>query len=86
MKRKWRIAGGVIALLCVSVYLNNASWLAPAASTRGSLIAHRGVHQTFTSEGLTNEFCTATMIYLPEHEYIENSIASIAEAFRVGAD
>ena len=84
MKRKWKIAGGVIALFCMSVYLNNASWLAPRASTPGSLVAHRGVHQTFTPKGLTNESCTASMIYPPEHDYLENTIASIAEAFRLG--
>jgi glycerophosphoryl diester phosphodiesterase len=69
----------------MSVYLNNASWLAPRASIPGSLVAHRGVHQTFTTEGLTNVSYTATMIYPPEHEYLENTIASIAEAFRLGA-
>lgn len=76
----------IIAVLAVGVYLNNTSLLAPKAETRGLLLAHRGVHQTFTFEGLTNESCTATMIYPPEHEFLENTIASIAEAFRLGAD
>ncbi|MGE4232639.1 MAG: glycerophosphodiester phosphodiesterase family protein [Bacteriovoracia bacterium] len=49
------------------------------------LIAHRGVHQTFPREGLKNDTCTASRIDPPTHSFLENTVASIEEAFRLGA-
>ncbi len=49
------------------------------------LIAHRGVHQTYHREDLDHKTCTATRIYPPEHEYLENTIESIRAAFVYGA-
>lgn len=46
-----------------------------------TLIAHRGVHQTYYREGLTNETCTAARILKPEHDFLENTVESIEEAF-----
>jgi glycerophosphoryl diester phosphodiesterase len=86
MKRILKYAAIFIAVFVMGVFLNNTSLLAPAAQSRGPILAHRGVHQTFSFEGLTNESCTATMIYPPEHKFLEDTIASIAEAFRLGAD
>lgn len=51
-----------------------------------TLISHRGVHQTFKKEGLDNDSCTATRIYPPTHNYLENTIPSIRKAFEYGAD
>ncbi|MGL5060220.1 MAG: glycerophosphodiester phosphodiesterase family protein [Microcoleus sp.] len=51
-----------------------------------TLIAHRGVHQTFPLENLTNETCTAAIINPPTHNFLENTISSIREAFNYGAD
>jgi glycerophosphoryl diester phosphodiesterase len=50
-----------------------------------AVVAHRGVHQTFPLTGLTNETCTATIIDLPTHDYIENTIPSMQAAFAAGA-
>ncbi|MCC3377780.1 glycerophosphodiester phosphodiesterase family protein, partial [Cohnella sp. REN36] len=50
------------------------------------LLAHRGLAQTFSIEGVTNDTCTAERIYKPEHPYIENTIPSMEAAFRAGAD
>jgi glycerophosphoryl diester phosphodiesterase len=86
MRRVFRIAGFMLAGFILFVTVNNASVLAPTPTSNGLLIAHRGVHQDFTTEGLTNDSCTARMIYPPEHEFLENTLPSIAEAFRLGAD
>lgn len=49
------------------------------------VIAHRGVHQTFTREGLTMTACTARMIFPPKHDYLENTTRSVRRAFELGA-
>jgi glycerophosphoryl diester phosphodiesterase len=49
------------------------------------IVAHRGVHQTFPREGLKNDTCTATRIYPPTHGFVENTLESIREAYRLGA-
>ena len=86
MRAIFRLGTIALVLFSLLVFWNNTSYLVAPAQSRGTLVAHRGVHQTFTSDGLTNESCTATMIFPPEHEFIENTIASIGEAFRLGAD
>lgn len=50
------------------------------------IMAHRGVHQTYPSEGLQNDTCTASRIQLPTHAFLENTLASTREAIRLGAD
>lgn len=50
------------------------------------IMAHRGVHQTYPAEGLERDTCTATRIYPPTHAFLENTLASTAEAIRLGAD
>jgi glycerophosphoryl diester phosphodiesterase len=76
-----------VIVLAGTIYLWNASWLAPVpAEPHLRLIAHRGVHQTFSREGLTNETCTAERIYPPEHNFIENTLESMSAAFNAGAE
>lgn len=75
-----------LAAVVAAIYLWNSSWLAPAPDGELSLIAHRGVHQTFQRENLDNDTCTAERIYPPEHEFIENTIPSMKAAFDAGAD
>ncbi|WP_136442407.1 glycerophosphodiester phosphodiesterase family protein [Pacificoceanicola onchidii] len=68
-------------------WLNNTSLLfAPEQGPGIRLLAHRGVHQTYPREGLTAETCTATRIYMGNHEFIENTIPSMQAAFAAGAD
>lgn len=50
------------------------------------LLAHRGMAQTFSMEGIEWDTCTAKRINQPEHPYIENTIPSIEAAFEAGAD
>lgn len=75
------------AVFVVAVLLYNASWFAapnPDGSVR--IIAHRGVHQTYPRDGLTNDTCTAERIFEPTSPYLENTVASSQAAFDFGAD
>jgi glycerophosphoryl diester phosphodiesterase len=85
MRRVLKWAGLALAAFILFVTVNNTSLLAPAPESGPMLLAHRGVHQNFTTVGLNNDPCTAQMIYPPEHEFLENTLPSIAEAFRLGA-
>ncbi|KMJ60297.1 glycerophosphodiester phosphodiesterase [Bacillus sp. LL01] len=85
VKMVLRYAGGVLIILLGFMFLNNTSLFMSKESGKASFLAHRGVHQTFSMEMITGESCTAEQIYEPEHSYIENTIASMEEAFRLGA-
>jgi len=50
------------------------------------LLAHRGLAQTFDISQVEWDTNTAQVIYEPEHEYLENTIASMEIAFEYGAD
>ncbi len=83
--RKLHIALGVAAIIAGGLYLLNASWLA-RPNGHLTILAHRGLHQTYSRVGLTRDACTASRIDPPIHGYLENTIPSIASAFRLGAD
>jgi glycerophosphoryl diester phosphodiesterase len=83
---KWKIAAIAIALVAVILSLINASWIAPTPKGRLLMVAHRGVAQQFSREGLGRQDCTATRIRKPEHNYIENTLPSIQRAYFLGAD
>ena len=76
----------VLGAIVGAIYLVNASWRVDGPKRDVRLIAHRGVHQTFHREGLTNETCTAERIDAPRHDYLENTIPSMQAAFAAGAD
>ncbi|MDO1558066.1 glycerophosphodiester phosphodiesterase family protein [Brevundimonas sp. 2R-24] len=76
---------GAAAVVVTGLYLHNASWPADP-DNEFAVLAHRGVHQTYPSEGLTRDACTATRIHPPTHAFIENTLPSMREAFRLGAD
>ncbi|WP_244271816.1 glycerophosphodiester phosphodiesterase family protein [Pseudovibrio denitrificans] len=76
-----------LLLAAAGIYLYNASWLTfDPSSGKPKFIAHRGVHQTYHRENLTNKTCTAERIDTPSHPYLENTIASMQAAFEAGAD
>lgn len=85
-RRRLRAVAAVIAmgLIACVVYLQ-FPWPIPAVSSF-TLVAHRGVHQTFPLTGLTNETCTAAIIHPPTHRYVENTLPSMKAAFTAGAD
>jgi glycerophosphoryl diester phosphodiesterase len=74
----------LLAAVALAVFVNASFWSSYRAPT--VLLAHRGLAQTFHREGLTNETCTATRIYPPEHPYLENTLVSMRAAFDAGAD
>lgn len=78
----------ILAVLGIAAFawLNNTSLFSKPADGKPVLLAHRGMHQTFTREGLDGETCTATRIYPPEHAFIENTLPSMRAAFDAGAD
>lgn len=81
-----KILAGVVIFAGV-VYLLNASWLAaPASPGTPRILAHRGVHQTYSRVDLDAETCTAARMDPPSHEFIENTIPSMRAAFAAGAD
>ncbi len=50
------------------------------------LLAHRGLGQTFDIENVNWNTNTASIIYKPEHNQLENTIESMQAAFDFGAD
>ena len=83
---RWRWAAVAVAAFALLVSVANASWLAPAPSGPRILVAHRGLAQQFPREGVERDTCTATRIRPPEHEFIENTLRSMGNARRFGAD
>lgn len=84
MRNRW-IVLAAIALTSGAIALFNAPfWGRPAGEL--TLLAHRGVHQNYHRENLTNETCTAERIFPPEHDFIENTLPSMRAAFDAGAD
>ncbi len=83
---KWKMLGIAMAVLAIAVSVMNASWLAPKPKGKLLLVAHRGVAQQFSREGLGREDCTATRIKPPEHHYIENTVPAIKQAYYVRAN
>ncbi len=74
-----------VPLAYVLVYLGNLPFLSAARVDHFDAVAHRGVHQNYARNNLTNETCTATRIFPPTHEYIENTLPSMRAAFAAGA-
>jgi len=83
MKKRYYIPLAVLAVL----WAWNSSLLASAPeNSEIKLLSHRGVHQTYPRDGLKRDTCTATRIYEPTHNFLENTIASSQAAFDFGAD
>lgn len=86
MRKVWlkRIAF-VFALAFLALTVINASWLAPTPTGYIKLLAHRGAYQQFDRAGVDNRTCTASRIEVPVHDYLENTLPSLAAAQRLGA-
>ncbi|MCY9514864.1 glycerophosphodiester phosphodiesterase family protein [Paenibacillus apiarius] len=72
--------------LFLFMYLNNSNLFTNHRSEAPFLLAHRGLAQTFSMEGIEGDTCTAERIHTPEHPYLENTIPSMEAAFEAGAD
>ena len=85
--RRFRQRSAIVAAAAIAaLYLANASWLAPKSAGRPVVLAHRGVSQGYSRDGLTDETCTAARIDEPTHGYLENTLPSIAASFAAGAE
>lgn len=74
----------LVVAVAAAALLNASFWSSYRAPV--TLLAHRGMAQTYRREGLTNETCTASRIFPPTHPYLENTIASMEATFALGAD
>lgn len=86
---KWLKRCLVIALiLAAGLWIGNTSRFHEGGQTQ--LIAHRGVHQTYSqasADGLVGrDTCTATLMDEPTHDFLENTLPSMRAAFEMGAD
>jgi glycerophosphoryl diester phosphodiesterase len=84
-KNKFVYAAFLLALILFT-YVNNSSIFAKQEEGDPTLLAHRGLGQTFSTEDIAGDTCTAERIFEPEHSYIENTILSMEAAFKAGAD
>lgn len=77
-----------IAVLGVALFIffNNTNLFSPTDDGKPELLAHRGVAQRYSPEGVGDDTCTATRILPPTHDYLENTIASMKAAYDAGAD
>jgi glycerophosphoryl diester phosphodiesterase len=83
VRKRWLVLGAP-ALFIGGVALANASfWGRPSGEL--TLLSHRGVHQDFPTDGLTNDTCTAERIDPPTHVLVENTLPSMQAAFDAGA-
>ncbi|MCB5425302.1 glycerophosphodiester phosphodiesterase [Altererythrobacter sp. CC-YST694] len=87
MKGIWRIglsgAALVLALGFVGLTFTNASWLADTPRGTPWKVAHRGIGQYAAGPGPNG--CDAMQIEPPVHDFIENTLASLSQARRLGA-
>ena len=76
----------VVLALYALVYTAQRPFRAAGPAPEFLRLSHRGVHQTYSREGLDNFTCTAERIDVPRHDLLENTLPSIRAAFAAGAD
>ncbi|GGX54244.1 glycerophosphoryl diester phosphodiesterase [Tateyamaria omphalii] len=77
----------VVLLLVLGVWAANTSlFVAGVDQHQTRVIAHRGVHHIYTGSDKSGDACHASPVEPIEHAFIENTIPSMQEAFRLGAD
>ncbi|MGM0899501.1 MAG: glycerophosphodiester phosphodiesterase family protein [Bacillota bacterium] len=86
LKKSLKVVGWILLLLILFIYLNNSPFFVKSSETKPTLLAHRGMAQTFNTESIKWDTCTAERIFEPEHPYIENTLPSIKTAFDAGAN
>ncbi|AFA50086.1 glycerophosphodiester phosphodiesterase family protein [Acetobacterium woodii] len=84
LKKRW-IVLGIMGTFILLLWVNNTNLFTEKTGTY-KLLAHRGLAQTFDISKVEADTNTAEIIYEPEHEYLENTIASMKMAFEYGAD
>ena len=64
---------------------NTNLWITNRDTHRTQFLAHRGVHQTYTGTDRSATSCHASPVAPITHGFIENTLPSMQEAFRLGA-
>ncbi len=77
----------VIVVVGLGLWAANSSLLvSQVESHKTRVIAHRGVHHIYTGSDRSVDSCHASPVEPIEHRFIENTLPSMREAFRLGAD
>ena len=85
-KGKWlRPILTAMVLFAAFIWLNNTNLFIGDVAGKPKLLAHRGLSQTFDVSTVQWDTNTAEIIYPPEHDFLENTVRSMDEAFRLGA-
>lgn len=86
-RKLWRIKWLLFLFIFIAfLWLNNASMLVDRSNISPTLLAHRGLAQTFDIDDVKWDTDTSKIIHEPVHPYLENTIASMQAAFEYGAD
>jgi glycerophosphoryl diester phosphodiesterase len=86
MKRPLAVAAIVLLLISAFALVNNTAMFGTPRIGKPILLAHRGLAQTYDAANLKADTCTASRIHPPEHDYLENTLASMTAAFHRGAE
>jgi len=78
----------LLVFIAIGLWMNNTSIFLTKSSQYNSakVIAHRGIHQVYAGEIRTNDTCRAQTVEPFSHHYIENTLPSIRDSFKAGAD
>lgn len=85
-KRPWRKFLYFFLAFLLFLFFNNSNLFITVRQASPKLLAHRAAGQAYDRENLTGETCTAAQSLETAHPYLENTISSIAAAFKMGAD
>lgn len=85
-RRRKRLTVTVLVLIPVAIWIGNTSTCVDPPARDVYLVAHRGLGQAFSREGLTGRTCTAARMIPTGHRYLENTIPAMRAAFAYGAD
>lgn len=83
--KKLHVIAGILGILIAFCWINNSNIFSDNSGNY-KLLAHRGLGQTFDISKVEWDTNTAEIIYTPEHSFMENTIPSIKESFKYGAD
>lgn len=76
-----------VATIGVAIWaLNTSTFMLDIRADDTRLIAHRGIHHTYAGTDRSATACHAAPVEPIAHAFVENTIVSMKEAFRLGAD
>jgi glycerophosphoryl diester phosphodiesterase len=75
-----------LVLIVGGLWLANSSLLSGAPDAKPRVLAHRGIFQSYPPDDVGRDTCTASLIRPPQHNLLENTIASMRAAFEAGAE